>query len=344
MMKFNGKLSREINKHPFLFLLVLGLVAGAFLGGYLVLSGKGRTGPFQPTATVTATLEATSTRVPEASPTSTPRAPTATVTLVPTVMTGPLVVTFIDVGQGDATLITAPDGQTVLIDGGTAGSGALAYLQGQGIKSVDILIATLPVEDHIGGLAEVLDAMPVKKVITNPQGDKSAIYHHFLDAIATAHAEYVEVVSGDTIELGDLAFSVLNPPASIEADNLITNSLVLRMSHGKTVFLFMGDADKNSEAGILAAGLPVQADILKVGRHGSCSSSSPDFLDAVHPTVAIYSAGLNNSLGNPCGETISALKMRDALILGTDTFGSITVTASMDGYVINNSTGVIFQK
>ncbi len=342
-MWFNGKLSRNINSHPFIFFIILGLIASGLLGGYLVVSGKGKTGPFQPTPTITPTLEATRTRVPDATATSTPPAPTATVSLEPTALIEQLVVTFIDVGQGDAIFIIAPNGQTALIDGGAAGSGALAYLQAQGIKDIDIMIATLPTDDHIGGLAEVLDAMPVKKVITNPQTVTTTSYRHFLDAIATAKAEYAEVVRGDTINLGSLVFSVLSP-ADISADNLNTNSLVLRMSYGKTTFLFMGDADRNAEAGILAAGLPVQADILKVGRHGSCTSSSPAFLDAVQPVVAIYFAGLNNPLGNPCAETISALKERGALIFGTDVLGSVIVTATMDGYVINNATGVIFRK
>jgi competence protein ComEC len=231
-----------------------------------------------------------------------------------------------------------------LIDGGAANGRALAYLQEQGIKSIDVMIASLPHEEHYGGLVEVLDAMPVKTVITNPQSDDtSALYRHFLDAIATAGADYVEVKQGDSIHLGSVIISVLNPNV-IKPDKLNTNSLVLELTYRKTTFLFMGDADKYAEGAILATRLNLHADILKLGQHGSCDSSDPAFLAAVHPTVAVYVTGLKKPFINPCPSTISALKEDGILVYGTDEFGSITVTVTKDGYSINDSTGVIFRK
>jgi competence protein ComEC len=367
------KISNYISNHPFFFLINIVLVASFCSGGFLLISGMGRPAPLQATTTISpaATVQnmgdagstpsnaptneikptalpepsATVTEIPIPEPTATsaPVALAATVTLAPVNPGAPLVVTYLDVGQGDSILIQAPDGQTALIDGGSAGSGALAYLQNQGIQSIDILIATHPHEDHIGGLVEVLEAMPVKKVITNGQTDTTTIYKQFLDAIAKANAEYVEVRRGDTIALGSLAFSVLNP-ATVNADNLITNSLVLRMSYGATEFLFMGDADMEAEAGILAAGLPVQADILKLGHHGSCESSSPAFLDVVQPLVAMYSAGSGNPFGYPCAGTISVLNARGIFVFGTDIYGSVIVTVTLDGYAISNATGLIFRR
>ena len=231
----------------------------------------------------------------------------------------------------------------MLIDGGSAGSGALTYLHNRGIKSIDILIATNHGEEHIGGLGEVLDAIPVKKVVTNAQSDTTIAYRHFLDAIATAKAEYEEVTRGDTINLGSLTFSVLNP-ATIRLDDLNANSLALRLSYENTAFLFMGDADKIAEAGILAAIHPMQADILKVGQHGSCGSSSPAFLDAVHPSVAIYTAKAKNPYGYPCGATINALNTRGVFVYGTDVFGSVIVTVSADGYSITSASGLLFRR
>jgi competence protein ComEC len=366
-------MTRYISNHPFVFLINLILIASCCSGAYLFASGLGRAGQARGTATsATATTPqpirtagltpgATPTKdnlaalLPEpsvtVSETPTPEAtanrstdePTATVTLEPLNSAAPLVVTFIDVGQGDSILIVAPEGQTALIDGGSAGSGALAYLQAQGIKSIDLLVATHPNEDHIGGLIEILNALPVKKVISNGQAETTASYEQFLDAIANAKAEYGEAGRGDSLELGSLAFSVLNP-ATIIPDQLNTNSLVLRMSYGATRFLFMGDADMNAEAGILSAGLPVQADILKVGHHGSCESSSPAFLEAVQPLVAIYSAGSGNPFGHPCAGTLSALNARGIFVFGTDLGGSITVTVTTDGYTITNATGVIFRR
>jgi competence protein ComEC len=334
----NRKLSGYISNHPFIFLASLAILAGGLLGGTLFLSGKGRTSLVQPTATTAATA----TSVPEATAISTAVAPTATATLVQTASIAPLVVTFIDVGQGDAILIEAPGGQTMLIDGGSAGSGALTYLQNRGIKNIDVMIATHPDQDHIGGLSDVLDAMPVRKVITNAQGGTTTAYRHFLDAIANANAEYEEVARGDTINLGRLSFPVLNPQAIITG-NLETNSLVLKLSYLGTALLFMGDADRLAEEGILAAGLPVQADILKVGQHGSCASSSPAFLDAVKPLVTIFSAKAK-SYGYPCSSVVRALDTRGIAILGTDEFGSIIVKVSADGFTATSASGTLFRK
>jgi beta-lactamase superfamily II metal-dependent hydrolase len=336
---FNGKLSGYISNHPFIFLISLAILASCLMGGTFLISGKGRNGPVQSIATTAATA----TPVQEATATSTAVAPTPTVTLAPTASMAPLVVTFIDVGQGDSILIESPDGQIALIDGGSAGSGALTYLQNRGIKSIDIMIATYPGGDHIGGLSEVLDAMPVRKVFTNAQSDTTTTYRHFLDAIANAKAEYEEVTRGDAINLGNLTFSVLNPDA-IKVGNLKTNSLVLRMSYGRTAFLFMGDADKAAEAGTLAAVNLVQADILKVGQHGSCAASSPAFLDAVHPMVAIYFAKAKNPYGYPCAATIRALDARGTFVYGTDNYGSITVTVSVDGYDVSSASGLLFRR
>ena len=372
----DGSFSQYMIHHPLVFLMGVVLVAVFCYGGAYLLPAQGGSSSNPSLAAsalsaATATLQnsgvagitpgqlpaagikptllplpsatAEATLVPASSVISTAAAPTPTLPPDATVSVRPLVVSFIDVGQGDSILITAPDGQTMLIDGGSAGSGALAYLQNQGIKRIDLMIATHPDEDHLGGLVEVLNAMPVKKVLTNGQSDTTPTYEHFLDAIANAKAEYGEAGRGDTISLGSLAFSVLNPAAR-NADNQNTNSLVLRMSYANTTFLYMGDADANAEAGILAADLPVQADILKVGHHGSCESSSPDFLDAVHPRVAIYSAGLNNPYGLPCAGTINALNTRGIFVFGTDLGGSIVVTVTSDGLSITNSTGVIFRR
>jgi competence protein ComEC len=338
---FNGKLSGYISKHPFIFLASLAILASGLLGGTLLIPGKGKTGPVQPIATTSATA----TPVPQATASSTAVAPTATATatLAPTESVAPLVVTFIDVGQGDSILIESPEGQTALIDGGSAGSGALTYLQNRGIKSIDIMIATHPSEDHIGGLSEVLDAMPVRKVITNAQSDTTTTYRHFLDAIANAKAEYEEVTRGDAINLGKLTLSVLNP-ADINTGDPNANSLVLSMSHAQTSFLFMGDADRTAEAAILAAVHPVLADILKLGQHGSCAASSPAFLDAVHPAVGIYFAKAKNPYGYPCAAVLRAMDAHGIFVYGTDKYGSIIVTVSADGYTINSAGGLLFRK
>lgn len=269
--------------------------------------------------------------------TSAPQSPTVsaiqpTDTAAPQPSTIPstsLRVYFFDVGQGDSILVLSPDGSTVLIDGGEPNTGILSYLQGLGVKHIDLMVATHPHSDHIGGLVQVLNAMPVSRVVTNGQLSTTTTFEHFLDAIASAKVPFVVAKRGDILIVGNLDFSVLSP-VTPKGNDLNNNSLVLRLVYGETSFLFMGDADKDAEAGILATGLPVQASILKVGHHGSNTASSPAFLAQVKPAVAIYMAGLGNPYGHPHPETLAALAAVGAQIYGTDVNGTIIV--STDGH------------
>jgi len=241
------------------------------------------------------------------------------------------------VGQGDAILIQSPDGKNALIDGGEPNSGTLQYLQIHGIKQLDLMIATHPHSDHIGGLVDILLAIPVNRVVTNGQIYTSPTYEQFIDGIKKAKAIYSEVKQGDKIYFGDLDFYVLSP-VSIQGNDLNENSLVLRLVYGKTSFLFMGDAGALTEGEILSSHITVQADVLKVGHHGSDSGSTPAFLSAVHPTIAIYMAGRKNDFGFPHLSTINNLKAIGAEIYGTDKNGTIIITS--DGSLINVHTSI----
>jgi competence protein ComEC len=238
---------------------------------------------------------------------------------------------YIDVGQGDSILIVSPEGKVMLIDGGVGGSPALEYLSIKGIDHIDLMVATHPHADHIGGLIDVLDALKVSEVVTNGQPTTTKTYENFLDGIAKAKAVYREMKRGDTLTLGSLTFDVLSPEGP-GGDDLNEGSLVLRLAYGKVAFLFTGDAGYAAEAGMLAADEDVQAQILKVGHHGSSSASSPDFLAAVHPEVAVYSCGVGNSYGHPHAETIAALGQAGALIYGTDVNGTVVVTSDGSTY------------
>jgi competence protein ComEC len=246
----------------------------------------------------------------------------------------PLRVYFFDVGQGDSILILSPEGNTILIDGGEANTRILSYLQALGVQHIDLMIATHPHADHIGGLVQVLDAMPVSYVITNGQISTTVTFENFLDAITNKKIPFVVVKRGDNLNVGNLLVSVLSPE-STSGDDLNNSSLVLRFVYGEISFLFMGDADKNAEAGILASGLPFQANILKVGHHGSNTASSPSFLAQVKPAVAIYMAGVGNSYGHPHAETLAALAAVGAQIYGTDLNGTIIVSTDGHTYKID---------
>ncbi len=347
----DGSFSQYIIHHPWIFLIDVLLIAGLCFGGLFLIPGKRKPAANPAPATPAVTATAQGTRASGLPPGKTPTAEMKA-TVLPTIATllpvgtgsaGPLVVTFIDVGLGDSILIAAPDGQVGLIDGGSAGKGALAYLQANGIHRIDLMIATHSDEEHIGGLVEVLKAMPVGKVFTSGPGDTTSTYTHFMEAIAAARAEYAQAVSGDTLHLGSLAFSVLGP-AGDSSGTAGSNSLALRMSYAKTTFLFMGDANAQVEAGILAAGQPAQADILKVGHQAICEASSPAFLEAIQPQVAIYSPGEDNPGGHPCEATLSELNGRGVFVFGTDTGGPISVRVTVDGYSVSNSSGVLFRR
>lgn len=249
------------------------------------------------------------------------------------VINGPLRVHFIDVDQGDSILILAPDGTTTLIDGGYDNGMALAYLQQQGITRIDVMIATHPHADHIGGLVQVMQAMPVGEIWTNGAIHTTGIFESFIDTIADQKIPYHEAEVGTIIRVGDLELKALysNPNAA----DLNDTSLVLRLTYGTVSFLFTGDAEYAAEMEMLrtvADQLPAQ--ILKVGHHGSYTSSSPAFLAVVQPEVAIYSAGRNNDYGHPHQETITHLLNAGATIYGTDVHGTVIVETDGSRYVV----------
>lgn len=358
-------MDKYFSKHPIIFLISFGLVVCCCLGGILTVAQLERvpieatvTATEPATATVVVILEETSgatpsveiiiptasnTGIPENTATSQPATPSPTVEGIDTQSTNRLVVHVIDVGHGDAILVVSPEGLTALIDGGSADPGVVDYLWGQGVEGIDLMIATHPHEDHIGGLIQVLEEMPVARVVTNGQPHSPGTYEDFLDAILGSAAEYSEAQRGDTIALGEMEFSVLNPGENLGGD-LNENSMVLRLVYGQTTMLFMGDAGMEAEASMMAAGLNLKADILKVGHHGSCSGTSPSFLQAVQPEVGIYTAGVDKQDGLPCAETIYVLNQREIFVLGTDVNGSIIITVTGDGYRITDAAGKVLKR
>lgn len=266
-------------------------------------------------------------------PTATPT-PTPTLTSTPT-QEGPLPqlqVHFIDVGQGDAILLDL-DETEVLIDGGDRSPSVTVYLQDYVDGTLEVMIATHPHADHIGGLIAVLDAFDVEEIWLNGDTSTSNIYADFMDRVGVEGAEVKEATRGDTIVVDGLNFNVLHPVEPL-FDDTNNNSIVLMLSYGDIDFLFTGDAEAEAEASIIATGVPADIEILKVGHHGSRSSSSQAFLNIVQPEVAIYMAGVGNRYGHPHAETISALKNIGAEVYGTDTHGTIVVMTDGDEYTI----------
>jgi len=236
-----------------------------------------------------------------------------------------LKVHFIDVGQGDSILVDF--GKTeILIDGGGKSSGVVEYLSDYVDGALEVMVATHPHADHIGGLIGVLDAFEVDEIWLNGDTSTSQTYSQFMSAVNSEGAKVYEARRGDTIKVGELAFDVLHP-VSLD-DTINNNSTVLSLSYGEIDFLFMGDAEEEAEASMLAAGLVPDIEILKVGHHGSSSSSSAQFLDAAKPSLAIYMAGEGNSYGHPHQETLIALTDIGALYQGTNMYGTIVITTT----------------
>jgi beta-lactamase superfamily II metal-dependent hydrolase len=244
---------------------------------------------------------------------------------------------FIDVGMGDSELIVTPDQKTVLIDGGERDSGIVNYLKSIGIEAIDVMIASHAHSDHIGGLIDVMQAFPVSNVITNGRSYTTTIFDDFLGGITKTKASYTEVSRGSSISIDGITLNVLSPDKASTDDDVNETSLMIRMVCGGVTFLFTGDAGETSEYLTAQAGMDVQADILKVGHHGSSTSSSSAFLDSVHPSVAVISVGKDNDLNLPNPDTITRLLSRGILLFRTDENGTIVVTAEDGKYTISHS-------
>lgn len=245
-----------------------------------------------------------------------------------------LEVTYIDVGYlgpdqpgviGDSILLQSSEGKVALIDGGYPNGLALAYLKAHNVTHIDLMVLTHPHDDHDGGLIDVLKTIPVDVLVTNGQPlNDSPLYADFEEAVQESGAERRIVKSGDNISFGSLTFQVLSP-RKINPDTVNGNSIVMRLLDGKVSFLFTGDTQHLEETRLVDSGVPIQSTVLKIAHHGADTSSGPEFLMKVAPSVAIYSAGAGNVYQFPHEITLKNLHDLGVQIYGTDTNGTIVV-------------------
>ena len=246
-----------------------------------------------------------------------------------------LIVYFIDVGQADSILIKNQD-DTLLIDAGNNedGQDVVNFIKGKGITKLNYVIGTHPHEDHIGGLDDVINSdIQIEKVLMPKMQTNTKTFEDVLDAIQNKGLKITAPKKGDTYTLGDASLEVMTD--SIEnKKNLNLSSITLLMKYGNNSFLFMGDAETKNEE---ARSWP-QTNVLKVGHHGSNTSSSEDFLKQINPTYAVIMAGKNNSYGLPKQKILDRLAKIGAKVYRTDEEGTIMMISNGNNIEVKENT------
>lgn len=248
---------------------------------------------------------------------------------------GTLTVTWLDVGQGDAAVIQC-GGQSMLIDGGKPekSSYIYAWLQQHGLSYLDVIVATHVDADHIGGLSGALNYASVGTAYCPETTGTTETFQSFVKYLAQRGKQITVPTAGESFALGGAQVQILGPLHRAEDSN--DNSIVLKVSFGATSFLFTGDAERAEEQDLLNAGVNLQSTVLKVGHHGSDTSTSYPFLRAVAPQYAVISVGAGNSYGHPTEAVLLRLRDADVTTFRTDMQGEITAVS--DGQTINFST------
>ncbi len=236
---------------------------------------------------------------------------------------------FIDVGQGDCTLVMS-GGQSLLIDAGENGheTEVLNYLRSMNIKKLNYIIATHQHSDHIGGIPEVLEEFEADNIImprlTKAQTPTNSTYTAFLKAVQNSKAKVISAKPGLTYTLGDASFEILGPVTN-DCEDINSMSAVTKITYGETSFLVTGDAEKDEELEIIENGADLDCDVLRVGHHGSSTSSSREFLEAVTPEVCVISCGANNDYGHPHDKALKRISYQTDEVYRTDICGSIVM-------------------
>ncbi len=262
---------------------------------------------------------------------------------------GLLRVSFIDVGQGDAAFIEFPDGKTMLIDAGmrnaeydTGERNVVPFLKRRGISTLNYVLASHPDGDHIGGMPAVLRECVVGEVIESGQSSTDPVYDDYRRAVRTEGcSSCVARADSFMMSVGGVRVYALHPQRIVPfgdttngALNLNNMSVVLKLCYGETSFLFAGDAEREAEGEMLSRyGRFLHSTVLKVGHHGSRTSSSDEFARTVRPQFAVVSVGLHNKFGHPSDEVMERLRSLDVEVLRTDEEGAIIFQS--DGTTVN---------
>jgi competence protein ComEC len=254
---------------------------------------------------------------------------------------GDLRVYFLDVGQGDSSLILFRD-TVILIDAGEIGQGSRVVedLRSLGVHRIDLLVATHPHSDHIGGMQDVLAAFPVGEVLDSGMPSTSALYEHLLETIDRKNIPFTVAEQGRTIDLDpELQLLVLSPPKGRIGEDVNANAIILRLNYGNISFLFTGDAGNAAESPLMKTGYPLQSTVLKAAHHGSADASSREFIARVRPELAVISVGKDNPYGHPHRETLDTLSALVPSLYRTDRDGTILIRSDGISYSVATKNG-----
>lgn len=243
---------------------------------------------------------------------------------------------FIDVGQADAALVLC-DGKSMLIDGGNAEDSNLiySYLQKHGITHLDYVVCTHAHEDHVGGLSGALTYATVGTVLSPVTEASTKVFQNFVSKVEARGKSITVPQAGDRFALGSATVTVVGPVKSYSDIN--DTSIVLRVVYGELSFLFTGDMESGAEADLIDSGAVLSSTVLKVGHHGSDTSSSYRFIKAVAPQYGVISVGTDNKYGHPNEEILSRYRDADVKLYRTDMQGDI-ICSSNDGKTLTFTT------
>lgn len=245
-----------------------------------------------------------------------------------------LQVHFIDVGQGDSILIQTPTEKNILIDGGPpeAGSKVVSYLKEQDIETIDLLVATHPDMDHIGGLPHVMKEFKVKNILDSGKLHSTRTYAAYLHQIRKQDIPVQIAMENEKIRLDpELTILVLNTYGATKTNN--QSSIVLKLTYEEIDFLLMSDIEMEQEKNLMEE-YDVEAEVIKVAHHGSNTSSSLPFLQAVSPEIALLTYSQENDFGHPVDRVINNLNKINAMIYSTAAFGDIVIRTDGKNYVV----------
>lgn len=241
---------------------------------------------------------------------------------------GSLRADFIDVGQADSTLLKGPSANVLVDTGDWRSEDVVSYLESEDIETIDLIILTHLDADHIGQAEKIIKEFEVKEVWMSGRSRSTDTFEGLVRAMINSDVGYYEPRRGEAFRVGEMMFEVLHPVSTPTTSN---SGIVTKVVFGESSFMFSGDAESGAESELVDSGVDLKSDVYQVGHHGSATSSTPEFVEAVDPRIAVYSAAVDSQYGHPDDEVIERLNRMGIELYGTPVHGTVVVEATRDG-------------